>query len=149
MDETLSNLHDTDFLINGPCSFKKLRTVLLMSTMFIAYTVQPTWSAIGQSAVITLVLPPGARATGLGEAFTGLANDANAIFFNPAGLGQEPLANSWKSFLDGKGPFLAVASKHKTELISSEDVWAGTAKGVLHYNGQNVGNVRHLSCRTG
>ena len=120
----------------GPCSFKKLRTVLLMSTMFIAYTVQPTWCAIGQSAVITLVFPPGARATGLGEAFTGLANDANAVFFNPAGLGQEPLANSWKSFLDGKGPFLAVASKHKTELISSEDVWAGTAKGVLHYNGR-------------
>jgi hypothetical protein len=107
-----------------------------MSAILIGCAVRSGWCALGQSAVITLVFPPGARATGLGEAFTGLSNDANAIYFNPAGLGQDPLANTWKSFLDGKGPFLAVASKHKSELISSEVVWAGTAKGVLRYNGK-------------
>ena len=79
---------------------------------------------------------PGARATGLGEAFTGLANDASATYFNPAGLGQDPLANSWKSFLDGKGPFLSVASKRRTDLLSTELVWAGTAKGLLRYTGK-------------
>jgi hypothetical protein len=86
--------------------------------------------------VITLVFPPGARATGMGEAFTGVANDVNAIFFNPAGLGRDPLANSWKSYLDGKGPFLAVASKLKSEFMVSEVAWAGTATGVLRYNGR-------------
>ncbi|MBN2187961.1 MAG: PorV/PorQ family protein [Chitinispirillaceae bacterium] len=104
--------------------------------MIIGFLAGEGQCALGQSAVITLVFPPGARATGLGEAFTGLANDVNAIFFNPAGLGREPLANSWKSYLDGKGPFVAVASKHKSEFMVSEVAWAGTASGVLRYNGK-------------
>jgi ligand-binding sensor domain-containing protein len=94
------------------------------------------WSSVGQSAVITLVFPPGARATGLGEAFTGLANDANAIYFNPAGLGLDPLANSWKSFLDGNGPFYAVASKRKSEFMTNELVWAANRKGIMRYTGK-------------
>jgi hypothetical protein len=109
---------------------------MILCGSFIGLIVTPGWCGVGQSAVITLVFPPGARATGLGEAFTGVADDANAVFFNPAGLGQDPLANSWKTFLDNKGPFLAVASKRKSELISSELVWAGTAKGVLRYTGR-------------
>ena len=119
------------------CFFKHLRfTPLLLSATIVGSSGTNAWSGVGESAVITLVFPPGARATGLGEAFTGVANDANAIYFNPAGLGQDPLANSWKSFLDGKGPFLAVASKRKNEIIASELVWAGTAKGVARYNGR-------------
>ena len=91
--------------------------------------------AIGQSAVITLVFPPGARATGLGEAFVGLADDANATFFNPAGLGQAPLANSWKAFKIGGGEkFTAVASKRKKD-FSREKIWVGTEKGVMMFDG--------------
>jgi hypothetical protein len=107
-----------------------------MSSLLLVISGTTVWSSPGQSAVITLVFPPGARATGLGEAFTGLSNDANALYFNPAGLGQEPLANSWKSFLDGKGPFLSVASKHRSDLLSNELVWAGTPKGMLRYTGK-------------
>jgi len=90
-----------------------------------------------QAAVITLVFPPGARATGLGEAFTALADDANATFFNPAGLGQAPLANSWIPHLKKRGtPFYAVASYKRTEFSLQEQIWAGTADGVLRYNGK-------------
>jgi hypothetical protein len=113
-----------------------LRTAALVCAMVIGLVAGKGFCALGQSAVITLVFPPGARATGLGEAFTGLANDVNAIFFNPAGLGRDPLANTWKSYRDGKGPFVAVASKHKSEFMVSEVAWAGTAKGVLRYNGE-------------
>ncbi|MBN1129195.1 MAG: hypothetical protein JXA71_09430, partial [Chitinispirillaceae bacterium] len=95
-----------------------------------------SWGGVGQSAVITLVFPPGARATGLGEAFTGVADDVNAVFFNPAGLGQDPLANSWKSYLEGKGPFTGIASKRKSDVISNELVWAGTSRGVQRFNGK-------------
>jgi ligand-binding sensor domain-containing protein len=115
---------------------KKTRNVLLLSSCILAISGTNAWSAVGQSAVITLVFPPGARSTGLGEAFTGLANDVSTLFYNPAGLGQDPLANSWKSFLDGKGPFLGVASKHKSDLMSNELVWAGTSKGLLRYAGK-------------
>ena len=120
--------------------FIKFRTVVIASAVILGFTAGEGRCALGQSAVITLVFPPGARATGLGEAFTGVSNDVNAIFFNPAGLGRDPLANSWKSFLDGQGPFLAVASKHKGELMVSEVVWTGTASGVLRYNGRTWEN---------
>ena len=44
-------------------------------------------AAIGQSAVITLVLPHGARQSGMGDVGTALADDEHALFWNPAGLG--------------------------------------------------------------
>jgi hypothetical protein len=117
------------------CQFSLKRSAAIAAGLILALHTL-TWCGVGQSAVITLVFPPGARATGLGEAFTGVADDANAIFFNPAGLGQDPLANSWKSFLPGKGPYAGIASKHKSDIISNELVWAGTPKGVMRYNGK-------------
>ncbi len=93
---------------------------------------------IGQSAVITLVFPPGARATGLGEAFVGLADDANATFFNPAGLGQAPLANAWKAYTVHNSPiFTAIASKKTKEFSLKEKIWAGTARGLLQFDGNS------------
>lgn len=47
----------------------------------------PTFSAVGESAVITLIFPFGARNTGMGEVGTALADDDAALFYNPAGLG--------------------------------------------------------------
>ena len=93
--------------------------------------------AVGQSAVITLVFPPGARATGLGEAFTGVADDANATFFNPAGLGQDPMSNSWKAYSMSTGDVLtAIASKRRKTFGMNEKIWAGTNHGVIRFNGK-------------
>ncbi|MBN1131235.1 MAG: PorV/PorQ family protein [Chitinispirillaceae bacterium] len=117
-------------------SCKTCRLFATAAVFMLAVMAVSAWCGVGQSAVITLVFPPGARATGLGEAFTAVSDDANAIFFNPAGLGLDPLANSWKSFKENKGPFAGVASKRKTDIISSELVWVGTASGVLRFNGK-------------
>lgn len=93
--------------------------------------------AVGQSAVITLVFPPGARATGLGEAFTGLSDDANATYFNPAGLGQDPMSNTWKAYSMSSGDVLtSVAAKRRMTFGMSEKIWAGTNHGVLRFNGK-------------
>ncbi len=120
------------------CKFGRVeRRVLAGAAFIVAVSSSATWCAIGQSAVITLVMPPGARATGMGEAFTGLADDANAVYFNPAGLGLDPLANSWKAFLKDKGPFLAIASHPRSSVFASQLVWAGTSKGVLRYTGKS------------
>ena len=43
--------------------------------------------AIGQSAIITLSFPYGTREAAMGEVGTGIAEDASATFYNPAGLG--------------------------------------------------------------
>jgi Predicted periplasmic ligand-binding sensor domain len=110
---------------------RKILPCVLLSVFFTSSAF-----AIGQSAVITLVFPPGARATGLGEAFVGLADDANATFFNPAGLGQAPLANSWKAYKIGNDEkFFAIASKKKKEFSLKEKIWVGTGKGVSEFDG--------------
>jgi len=94
-----------------------------------------------QTAVITLVFPPGARATGLGEAFTAVSDDANATYFNPAGLGQAPLANAWKTHAAGVyAPYCAIAARTKNELDMSEKIWAGTRNGLVCYNGKSWDN---------
>ncbi|MCB0265638.1 MAG: PorV/PorQ family protein [Calditrichaeota bacterium] len=43
-------------------------------------------SKIAQSGMKWLSIPVGARASALGNAYTALANDASAVFWNPAGL---------------------------------------------------------------
>ena len=92
-------------------------------------------SAVGQSAVVTLGFPVGARPTAMGEAFTGLANDANAIFYNPAGLGQSPLTISWKTYL-ADSAFTAVAARTGAAFGSRDYVWAGSYAGVMRFNGK-------------
>ncbi|MDR0330339.1 MAG: PorV/PorQ family protein, partial [Chitinispirillales bacterium] len=92
-------------------------------------------AAIGQSAVVTLTFPVGARPTAMGEAFTGLANDANAIFYNPAGLGQSPLTLSWKTHM-GDSAFTAVAARSAAAFGSRDYVWGGSHAGVMRFNGK-------------
>jgi len=75
---------------------------------------------IGQASIITLVFPWGARSTALGETFTGIADDEEALFYNPAGLGLSPLAKTWIHYQPcGEGKIVAVASGTKTQ----KDVW--------------------------
>jgi hypothetical protein len=42
--------------------------------------------AVSESACLFLLISPGARAAGMGEAFVAVADDASAVFWNPAGL---------------------------------------------------------------
>ena len=42
--------------------------------------------AVSEAAVLFLMISPGARAAGMGEAFVATANDATAVYWNPAGL---------------------------------------------------------------
>jgi hypothetical protein len=57
------------------------------SLLFLPGLVQ-AFGAAGASSSPYLKLPMGARATGMGEAFTGIADDDQAMFYNPAGLTQ-------------------------------------------------------------
>lgn len=111
-----------------------LKASLLTALVVINYS----WAGVGESAVITLIFPPGARATGMGEAFTGLADDASATFYNPAGLGQAPLAHSWRThLLNTNQTFSSMASKKKKEFGLKDNVWAGSNKGLVHFNGKH------------
>jgi hypothetical protein len=51
--------------------------------------------AQGGAAVITLVMPVGARQLGMGEAATALSDDVYGTYWNPAGLAFGPVSNEW------------------------------------------------------
>ncbi len=111
-----------------------MRASLLLTLISVSVSL----AGVGESAVITLIFPPGARATGMGEAFTGLADDASATYYNPAGLGQAPLAHSWKTHLSDSNELVtAIASKKKKDFGFKDNIWAGTNKGLLHFNGKH------------
>ena len=63
---------------------KNLFVVLLVMSIML-FAVSETY-AVSEAAVLFLMISPGARASGMGEAFVGLADDATAVFWNPAGL---------------------------------------------------------------
>lgn len=48
-----------------------------------------SWSQAGGAAVPFVLIAPDARASGMGEVGTAIADDINAVFWNPAGLGYQ------------------------------------------------------------
>jgi hypothetical protein len=52
----------------------------------VVFCALPSIAALGQSAVITLVFPYGARSYAMGEVGTALVDDESVLYFNPAGL---------------------------------------------------------------
>jgi len=78
--------------------YKKIFTVV-MTIIFSTSIVQAEkFAPIGTSVAQFLEIGVGARATGMGEAFTVIANDANAVFWNPAGLAEVKTNNLFTSY---------------------------------------------------
>jgi hypothetical protein len=65
-----------------------IATIILISQLVMAQ---------GQAGSLFLSINPGARANGMGEAQIGIANDAYATYYNPAGLSN--LSNTQASFM--------------------------------------------------
>jgi hypothetical protein len=88
---------------------------------------------IGQSSVLTLQFPWGARSLSMGETFTGIANDEQALFYNPAGLGLSPLSKTWIHYSPGgEQKFIALAGGMKYQ----KDVWALNSNNEIYrFNG--------------
>ncbi len=59
----------------------------LIAVMIIALPLCTNAYASGESVLLSLDGIMGARPTGMGETFTGLSDDINALHYNPAGLG--------------------------------------------------------------
>ncbi|MGH7455068.1 MAG: hypothetical protein ACRENG_27180, partial [bacterium] len=63
------------------------RTTLILINVLFPLSTAAFGQQIGTTAAQFLKLAPNARAAGMGHAFTGLADDVNAMYWNPGGLG--------------------------------------------------------------
>ncbi|MDZ7316290.1 MAG: PorV/PorQ family protein [candidate division KSB1 bacterium] len=64
---------------------RKVFLFLIVAAMGVTGWVSSAY-AVSEAAVLSLMISPGARAAGMGEAFVALADDATATYWNPAGL---------------------------------------------------------------
>lgn len=61
------------------------KIVLLLLVLFLGTFAAESY-AVSEAGVLFLMISPGARAAGMGEAFVAIADDASAVYWNPAGL---------------------------------------------------------------
>lgn len=96
------------------------------------------WAA--GSAIITLEMPIGARQLGMGEVGSAIADDATALYYNPAGLAFGPLADEWRvSYPEGtnKNPFFtSIAARTRPGFFAKSELWAGTNNGIMRFDGE-------------
>jgi hypothetical protein len=64
--------------------FKLLRVTAAIAVATVAFA-HPVF-AVGEAGVPSMIIPPGARANGVGEAFVAIADDATAAWWNVGGL---------------------------------------------------------------
>jgi len=109
--------------------------VKTVSLIVLTATALSAKARIGQSAITTYVFPWGARSLGMAETFTGIANNSEALFYNPAGLGQSPLAKSWIHMMNKEAAqykFVSIAAKPDRSLGDKEIVWALRDNGEIY-----------------
>lgn len=120
-----------------------LTRLAVLGAAVLAATGLPTPAhAQGGAAVITLVMPVGARQLGMGEAAVALSDDVYGTFWNPAGLAFGPVSNEWELMFPAaraSGPartFTAVATRPRTGFLSRQAVWAGSDDGLAFFDGR-------------
>lgn len=94
----------------------------------------------GTTGSTFLKLGAGARAIGMGSAFTGLSDDATAIYWNPAGLGfikRWELAFNYQR-LFGDFDYQALFYSHQLRLLASRKAAIGI--GIIHLGTNNGWN---------
>ncbi len=70
--------------MKGYIRMKKIKIALIL---FLTVTISGSLFSQSSPGVTFLRMPVGSRAQAMGEAYTALSNDANGIFYNPAGMG--------------------------------------------------------------
>jgi hypothetical protein len=64
----------------------KVRWLTALITLLLIGAGAGSAHAVSEAAAPSLIIPPGARADGLGQAYAAIADDGTAMYWNPAGL---------------------------------------------------------------
>ena len=75
---------------------RQVHILLILTAILVALTA-PMAEAVSNTALLYLRIAAGARPAGMGEAFVSVADDATATYWNPAGLGNPPVAGFMES----------------------------------------------------
>lgn len=126
------------------CSRSALRSLFLVSAVLSAFSalLAPAPVHAQGGAVITLVMPVGARQLGMGEAAVALSDDVYGTYWNPAGLAFGPVSNEWELMLPaaraGQAPraFTAIATRPRTGFLVRPAVWVGAGDGLAYFDGR-------------
>lgn len=94
---------------------EKMNRLVILFPILLALVLPIRAKSAGTSGSIILRFPVGARAIGMAEAFTGLANDVSSIYWNPSGLcnlnRREFMASYLEGVMDIHHSFLGYAQK--------------------------------------
>ena len=111
-----------------------------------------TYADISNAAVLFLRIAPGSRAAAMGEAYVAVADDATATHWNPAGLGNYPLANTWiTADIPQRFRPITAAAPVRTggpENYLGYDVWAISNNNLVRYNNKGWFTGEVFSTRT-
>src|SRR5438477_13079260 len=75
-----------DIVIRRPWTVTRFMVILVIGTLFTVHGARAFASSPGTTTGELLKIPLGTRAVGMGEAFTALADDSSALYWNPAGM---------------------------------------------------------------
>jgi len=104
------------------------------------------------SAVITLVMPVGARQLGMGETSAGLADDVFATFWNPAGLAFGPLSDEWETSLSRSklsADPTALVAVPRSSLFDRGEVWMAAGSSLRRWDGKAWRSAHTVSLEQG
>ena len=105
------------------------RTYVVMATVFLA--------AIAARAADFNDFQPGAKAMGMGNAFTALADDASALFYNPAGTANIAYPQAQTSVGRMQSPLGTMSFANMTYLLPYEPIYSATI-GAGYYLGRQT-----------
>jgi hypothetical protein len=117
---------------------RRLIVAMLIAVLAVTVSGANSYGQVSSAAVLFLRIAAGARAAGMGEAFVAVADDATATHWNPAGLGQYPLAGKWATV---KIPDTLLPLRNLAPLEGENaetdymkfDIWALSKKGLVKY----------------
>jgi ligand-binding sensor domain-containing protein len=138
-----------------PAAKARFRILLAAAAVLSSVGLPRDAHAQGGAAVITLVMPVGARQLGMGEAATALSDDVYGTYWNPGGLAFGPVSDEWElmysSGREGRSAreFTAIATKPRTDLFSKPAIWAGARDGLVFFDGRRWRDHHEYSMEQG
>jgi hypothetical protein len=116
----------------------KYRLLRLVAISILVFTGVAS-AQVGQTGVPFLLIAPGARAAGMGEAFIAISDDATSVHWNPAGLGRYPLTGAWLSFDSSDKDTIQAIVLVKNNLPENNfrqyDIWGLVSNKLAKWNG--------------